>query len=128
MNLEIRDLRFTSVVGAEVQFEKIATGFLFIEGPLWHPAEHYLLFSDIPGDHLRRWSEREGVSTFRRPSNMSNGLTYDRAGNLLVCEHATSQVTRRDQTGAITPIATHYQGKQLNSPNDIVCAADGNIY
>ena len=128
MNVEIRDPRFTSGVGAEIQFEKIATGFLFTEGPLWHPKEHYLLFSDIPGNHLRRWSEQEGISTFRKPSNMSNGLTYDRAGNVLACEHSTSQVTRRDRTGAITPIATHYQGKQLNSPNDIVCMPDGNIY
>ena len=128
MSVEIRDQRFTSVVGPEVQFEKIATGFLFTEGPLWHPKNHYLLFSDIPGDHVRRWSEPAGVSTFRKPSNMSNGLAYDRAGNVLACEHATSQVTRRDSTGAITPIATHYQGKQLNSPNDIVCAPDGSVY
>jgi len=128
MSVEIRDPRFTSVVGPEVQFEKIASGFLFTEGPLWHPKDRYLLFSDIPGDHLRRWSETEGVRTFRKPSNMSNGLTYDRAGNVLACEHATSQVTRRAPMGAITPIATHYQGKQLNSPNDIVCAPDGSIY
>jgi gluconolactonase len=128
VNLEIRDPRFKAVVDADVQFEKLATGFLFTEGPLWHPKEHYLLFSDIPGSHVRRWSEREGLSTFRKPSNMSNGLTYDLAGNVLACEHATSQVTRRDRSGAITPIATHYQGKQLNSPNDIVCALDGNIY
>ncbi len=128
MNVEIRDSRFTSVIGDEVHFERIATGFRFTEGPLWHPKGHYLLFSDIPGDQLHHWSETEGVRSFRKPSNMSNGLTYDRAGNVLACEHATSQVTCRDHTGAITPIATHYQGKQLNSPNDIVCAPDGAIY
>jgi gluconolactonase len=128
VSVEIRDPRFTSVVGAEVQFEKIATGFRFTEGPLWHPKERHLLFSDIPGDQLQRWSEREGVSTFRKPSNMSNGLAYDRSGNVLACEHATSQVTSRGPAGVITPIATHYQGKQLNSPNDIVCAPDGSIY
>src|SRR6266404_7954710 len=128
MNVEIRDSRFTSVIGDEVQFQRIATGFRFTEGPLWHPKGHYLLFSDIPGDQLHRWSETEGVSSFRKPCNMSNGLTYDRTGNVLACEHATSQVTRRDRTGTLTPIATHYQGKQLNSPNDIVCAPDGTIF
>ena len=128
MNVEIREERFTSIVGPDVRFEKIATGFRFTEGPLWHPINRNLLFSDIPGDHVRRWSEDEGINTFRKPSNMTNGLTYDRAGNVLACEHATSQVTRRDQTGAITPIASHYQHKQLNSPNDIVCAPEGAIY
>src|SRR6267154_4381296 len=72
MNVEIRDPRFTSVVGAEVQFDKIATGFRFTEGPLWHPKADYLLFSDIPGDQLHRWSTTGGVSSFRKPSNMSN--------------------------------------------------------
>ena len=128
MNVEIRDPTFTAVVGAEVTFERIATGCLFTEGPLWHPREHYLLWSDMPGDHLRRWSPRDSVTTFRKPCNMSNGLTWDRQGRLLACEHATSQVTRTEVDGRITPIATHYQGKQLNSPNDIVCAADGGIY
>ena len=127
MNVEIRDPRFDSVVGPELQFEKIATGFLFTEGPLWHPRDHYLLFTDIPGNQMLRWSQAEGLSVFRKPSNMSNGLTYDRTANILACEHATSQVTRRDAKGITTPIATHYQGKQLNSPNDIVCAPDGEI-
>lgn len=128
MNVEFREPRFSSVVGAEVDFDRVATGFLFTEGPLWHPTEHFLLFSDMPGDHLRRWSQKDGITTFRKPSNMSNGLAWDRAGNVLACEHATSQVTRRDASGRITPIATHYQGQQLNSPNDIVCAPDGSIY
>lgn len=128
MNVEFREPRFSSVVGAEVDFDRVATGFLFTEGPLWHPTEHCLLFSDMPGDHLRRWSQKDGITTFRKPSNMSNGLAWDRAGNVLACEHATSQVTRRDPSGRITPIATHYQGKQLNSPNDIVRAPDGSIY
>jgi gluconolactonase len=82
----------------------------------------------MPGDHMRRWSAREGVTTFRKPCNMSNGLTYDRQGRLLACEHATSQVTRTEDDGRIVPIATHYAGKQLNSPNDIVCKSDGGIY
>ena len=108
--------------------EKVATGFLFTEGPLWHPNGKFLLFSDMPGDHLRRWSAAGGVETFRKPCNMSNGLTYDRRGRLLTCEHASSQVTRTDAEGRIVPIATHFSGKQLNSPNDIVCKRDGGIY
>ncbi|HSB67975.1 MAG TPA: SMP-30/gluconolactonase/LRE family protein [Candidatus Methylomirabilis sp.] len=128
MTVEIRDARFSAVVGSDISFEQIATGCLFTEGPLWHPREHFLLWSDMPGNHLRRWSARDGVSTFRKPCQMSNGLTWDREGRLLACEHATSRVTRTEADGRITPIASHYQGKQLNSPNDIVCRPDGKIY
>jgi gluconolactonase len=109
-------------------FEKLGGGFLFTEGPVWHPTGKFLLWSDMPGDHMRRWSAKDGVSTFRKPCNMSNGLTYDRDGRLLTCEHATSQVTRTEADGRIVPIATHWQGKQLNSPNDIVCKSDGGVY
>lgn len=128
MTLEIRDPRLTGIVGTHVEFERIATGCLFTEGPLWHPGGEYLLWSDMPGDHLRRWSKADGVTTFRQPCNKSNGLTWDRQGRLLACEHASSQVTRTEPDGRITPLATHYDGKQLNSPNDIVCAQDGGIY
>ena len=128
MTLEIRDPRLAAVVGPEVRFEQIATGCKFTEGPLWHPGGSYLLWSDMPDDHIRRWSAKDGVSTFRKPCNMSNGLAWDRDGRLLACEHASSHVTRTERDGRIVPIATHYQGKQLNSPNDIVCAADGGIY
>ncbi len=110
------------------QFEKLGTGFLFTEGPVWHPAGKFLLFSDMPGDHLRRWSAPDGITTFRKPCHMSNGLTFDRQGRLLTCEHATSQVTRTELDGRIVPLATHYQGKQLNSPNDVVCKSDGSVY
>jgi gluconolactonase len=109
-------------------FEKLGTGFLFTEGPVWHPRGRFLLFSDMPGDHLRRWSATDGVTTFRKPCNKSNGNTYDRQGRLLTCEHATSQVTLTQADGTITPLATHHGGKQLNSPNDIVCRSDGAIY
>jgi gluconolactonase len=128
MNVAIRDPRFTSVVGPDVEFEPICQGCLFTEGPLWHSAEAYLLWSDMPGDQIRRWSAKDGVTTFRKPCNMSNGLTWDREGRLLACEHASSQVTRTEKDGRITPLATHYQGKELNSPNEIVCANDGKIY
>jgi gluconolactonase len=95
---------------------------------VWHPAGQFLLFSDMPGDHLRRWSAAEGITTFRQPCNKSNGLTYDRQGRLLTCEHASSQVTRTEPDGRIVPLATHHGDRQLNSPNDIVCRSDGGIY
>jgi gluconolactonase len=127
-SVELRHRQFEAVVGSSVEFEKLATGFLFIEGPLWHAREKYLLFSDMPGDHLRRWSERDGISTFRKPSHKSNGLAWDRQGRLLVCEHASGRVTRTEPDRRITIIASHYQGKELNSPNDIVVKTDGGIY
>ena len=94
MTLEVRDPRLTAVVGASVEFERIATGCKFTEGPLWHPGGGYLLWSDMPDDHIRRWSPSGGVTTFRKPCNKSNGLTWDRQGRLLACEHASSRVSR----------------------------------
>jgi len=126
--VEIRDPKFRSIVGDTVAFEQIATGFLFTEGPLWHAAGKYLLFSDMPGDHLRKWSARDGVTTFRKPCGQSNGLAWDRQGRLLVCEHATSTVTRTETDGSSTVIASHHAGRELNSPNDIVAKSDGGIY
>jgi gluconolactonase len=123
-----RDPRFTQVVGGRVEFERIAGDCLFTEGPLWHPTGRYLLWSDMPGDHLRRWSAADGVRTFRKPCDKSNGLTWDRQGRLLACEHASSRVSRTEADGRIVALATHFDGKALNSPNDIVCAADGSIY
>ena len=108
--------------------ETIGTGYLFTEGPVWHPAGAFLIWSDMPGDHIRRWSARDGVTTFRKPSNMANGNTYDRQGRLLTCEHATSRVTRTEADGRVVPLATHFGGKELNSPNDIVCKSDGGVY
>ena len=126
--VEIRDPKFKSVVGDAVAFDRLATGFLFTEGPLWHAAEKYLLFSDMPGDHMRKWSTRDGVTTFRKPCAQSNGLAFDRQGRLIVCEHATSRVTRTEADGRSTIIASHHGGKELNSPNDVVVKSDGGVY
>ena len=126
--VEIRDPRFAKVVGKEVAFEKLATGFLFTEGPLWHAQDRYLLFSDMPGDHLRKWSPAGGVATFRKPCAQSNGLAWDRERRLIVCEHATSRLTRTETNGSSTVLASHYDGKELNSPNDVVVKSDGAIY
>ncbi len=126
--VEVRDRRFASVVGQSVEFERLATGFIFTEGPLWHRRDKYLLFSDMPGDHLRRWSAKDGVTTFRKPCNKSNGLAWDLQGRLIVCEHATSHLTRTEADGRSTVLASHYDGKELNSPNDVVVKSDGAIY
>lgn len=110
------------------RFERLGTGFLFTEGPVWHPAGKFLIFSDMPGDHMRRWAAAAGVSTFRQPCHKANGNTYDRQGRLLTCEHATSRVTRTEPDGRLTVLATHFKDQELNSPNDIVCRSDGGIY
>lgn len=128
MSAEIRDDRFRAVIGEDITVEAVATGFGFTEGPIWHPYDKHLTFSDMPGDEMRRWTPAGGVVSFRKPSHMANGNTYDRQGRMLTCEHATSRVTRTAADGAITVLATHYQGKQLNSPNDIVVNSDGAIY
>ena len=122
-----RDRRFADIVAPDAACEKIAGGFLFTEGPLWDPRANCLLFSDIPGNEIRCWNA-SAVSSFRKPSRMSNGLAWDREGRLLACEHATSRVTRTESDGRITVIASHHAGKELNSPNDIVVRSDGGIY
>ena len=128
MNVEIRDPRFRTIVGDDAPLEVLGSGFWFTEGPIWHPVEKHLTFSDIPGNHIRRWSASGGIVSFRNPSNKTNGNTYDRHGRMLSCEHATSRVTRTDLDGKITVLVTHYKDKTLNSPNDIVVKSDGRIY
>ncbi len=128
MSVEIRDDRFRTVVGDDAPLDQLGTGFEFTEGPVWHPYEKHLIFSDMPGDTMRRWTPDGGISVFRKPSNMANGNTYDRDGRLLTCEHATSRVTRAEPDGSITVLATTYDRKTLNSPNDIVVKSDGGIY
>jgi gluconolactonase len=128
MSAHVRDPRFYEVVGETVEVERLATGFLFTEGPIWHPYENHLTFSDMAGDRMPRWSARDGITTFRQPSNMANGNCYDHLGRMLTCEHATSRVTRTEADGSITVLATHWNGRELNSPNDIVVASDGSIY
>ena len=109
--------------------ERLATGCYWAEGPQWFGDGRYLLFSDIPNNRILRWDETTGgVSDFRKPSNHANGLARDRQGRLLACEHGTRRVTRTEYDGRITVLASHYQGKRLNSPNDIVCARDGGIW
>ena len=108
--------------------EQVATGFTFTEGPIWNKDGGYLLFSDMPGDVRRKWSPEEGVVEVMRPANKCNGMTYDADGNLIVCEHATSKLVRERPDGTRETVASHYLGKELNSPNDVIVADDGSIY
>jgi gluconolactonase len=112
----------------DAELERLATGFEFTEGPIWHPREHHLTFSDMPGDEQRRWIPGKGVASFRKPSNKANGNTYDHRGRMLTCEHATSRVVRTEADGTVSVLATHFEGRELNSPNDIVVGRDGAIY
>lgn len=128
MVTEIRHPRMRRIVGDDVSLEQLAGGFEFIEGPVWHPREDFLIFSDIVGDRMLRWSADQGISTFRMPSGMANGNAYDQSGRLITCEHATSRVSQTDLNGAITTLADRYEGYSLNSPNDVVVKTDGSIY
>jgi gluconolactonase len=106
--------------------ERIATGFGFTEGPAWHP-DGYLLFTDIPGNSIYRWTPDGKVTEFRSPSGHSNGLTFDRQGRLVACEHSNRRVSRTEKNGRIVTLASKYEGKKLNSPNDAVVRSDGAI-
>lgn len=117
-----------TVVEASAAPARMATGFQFLEGPSWHAAEETLYFSDIIGNAQYCWSERAGVTPFRSPSHMANGTTWDLQGRLLVCEHASSRVARIDQAGRYEVLASHFRGRELNSPNDIVVNRSGAIY
>jgi gluconolactonase len=106
---------------------QLGSGFEFCEGPVWHPREQHLLFSDMPGDVRRRW-DKGGVREVKRPANKCNGMTYDADLNLIVCEHATSSLIRERPDGRREVLASHFEGMELNSPNDVVVKSDGSIY
>jgi len=128
VKLDIRDTRLTDVISPEAELEQAITGLKFTEGPIWHPTEKHLRFSDIIGNSIYQWREQDGLKDIRPNSHLANGNTYDREGRMLTCHHATSRVTRTEHDGSITVIASHYDGKQLNSPNDIVVKRNGMIY
>nr|MBP7694825.1 SMP-30/gluconolactonase/LRE family protein [Anaerolineales bacterium] len=126
--LDVEDTRLLGLCDPAAELECLASGFEFIEGPVWHPVRQDLIFSDIAGDRLYRWSAAAGAAVFRQPSRMANGNTYDAQGRLVTCEHAASRVTRTELDGTLTLIAAHFDGRELNSPNDLVVRSDGAIY
>jgi len=131
MSVDVKSEKLFELVDREAQLERLGTGFTFTEGPIWNKEGRFLLFSDMPGDVRRRWSEEDGVTEVANPSNKGNGMTYDANGRLLVCEHSTSSLVRMDPNGTGSGrdvVASHYEGKELNSPNDVIEASDGSIY
>lgn len=130
MAVRVKSEALHELIAEDAEPERLATGFTFTEGPLWNAEGEYLLFSDMPADIRRRWDERDGVQEVANPSNKGNGMTYDAEGRLLVCEHVTSSLVRMDpdgRGGSRETLASHWQGKELNSPNDVIVANDGSI-
>ena len=125
---EVLDERFAFFHG-DAWLERLHTGCRWTEGPAWFPAGRYLVFSDIPNDRILRWDETTGaVGVFRQPSGYANGHTVDRRGRLVSCEHGSRTVTRTEPDGSVTVLADAYQGKRLNSPNDIVEHSGGSLW
>ncbi|MEV4010875.1 SMP-30/gluconolactonase/LRE family protein [Nonomuraea angiospora] len=125
---EVLDERFAAV-GGDDYVERLHTGTRWAEGPVYFPAGRFLVWSDIPNERMLRWDEMTGaVGLFRQPSGYTNGNTLDREGRLISCEHGNRRVTRTEHDGSITVIADRWEGKRLNSPNDVVVRSDGSIW
>ncbi|MGC9270564.1 SMP-30/gluconolactonase/LRE family protein [Acidiphilium sp.] len=127
--IETLDPSFAKYRLFSASIERLATGMRWAEGPVWFGDGRYLLWSDIPNDRMMRWDETSGaVSIFRQSSHHANGNTRDRQGRLITCEHGARRVTRTEYDGTITILADHFEGKRLNSPNDVVVKSDGSIW
>lgn len=125
---EVLDERFARV-GGDDRLEVLHTGCRWTEGPAYFAAGRYLVFSDIPNDRMLRWDETSGaVSVFRHPAGYTNGHTVDRQGRLVSCEHGNRRVSRTEHDGSVTTLAERWEGRRLNSPNDVVERADGSIW
>jgi gluconolactonase len=127
--IEVLDKRFEQYVVFSASVERLYTGCRWSEGPVWVGDGRYLLWSDIPNNRILKWEEETGaVSDYRRPSDYGNGNTRDRQGRLVTCEHGGRRVTRTEHDGTITVLADSWQGKPLNSPNDVVVKSDGSVW
>jgi gluconolactonase len=127
-DFEVHDARFRALLQPNARLEKLYGDCLWAEGPVYFPAGDYLVWSDIPNSRMLRWVQDMGVGTFRANSNFSNGNTCDREGRLVTCEHGLRRVTRTEHDGSITLLASAYQGKRLNSPNDVIVKSDGSVW
>jgi gluconolactonase len=125
---EILDPRFRRCVLPNAPLVKLGEGFAWLEGPVWFADQDCLLVSDLPNDRIMRWAPNGGMSVFRCPSGFANGHTRDRQGRLIGCSHQHRRITRTELDGSITVLADRYDGKRLNSPNDVVCKSDGTIW
>lgn len=120
---------FNACVKGSARVERLATGLRWAEGPAWFAAGRYVVWSDIPNDRMMRWDETSGqTSVFRQPAGYSNGNTVDRQGRLVSAQHGLRSITRTEHDGSITTLADAFDGKRLNSPNDVVVSSDGAIW
>ncbi|GLU33458.1 SMP-30/gluconolactonase/LRE family protein [Trinickia caryophylli] len=127
--VQILDPSFERFCLPHAAVERIATGFRWCEGPVWFGDGRYLLWSDIPNNRIMKWEEETGaVSVFRKPSNFANGHTRDRQGRLVSCEHGGRRVARTEYDGTQTVLLDGFDGKPLNSPNDVVVKSDGSVW
>jgi gluconolactonase len=124
----VEDERFRPYTQANAPLVKLAEGFAWLEGPVWFADHDCLLFSDLPNDRIMRWSDHGGLSVFRAPCGFENGHARDMQGRLLGCSHRNRCITRTELDGSVTVLADRYEGKRLNSPNDVVCRSDGTIW
>ncbi|MCP8896188.1 SMP-30/gluconolactonase/LRE family protein [Shinella daejeonensis] len=124
----VDDPRFPHMIVGSARLEELYSGCRWAEGPVWFGDANQLLWSDIPNQRILRWTPGGGVSVFREPSNFANGLTRDRQGRLVACEHGLRRVTRTEPDGTLTVLAERHAGKPLNSPNDAVVKSDGSIW
>ncbi|WP_037079019.1 SMP-30/gluconolactonase/LRE family protein [Neorhizobium vignae] len=125
---EIHDEAFRQLIVASAALEELYSDCRWAEGPVWFADLNCVIWSDIPNQRMMRWAPEGGVSVFRSPSNFVNGNTRDRQGRLVSCEHGGRRVTRTEIDGSITILADRYQGKRLNSPNDVVVRSDGSVW
>ncbi len=125
---EIKDRRFAAYILANAPVEELATGFRWLEGPVWFGDANCLLFQDLPRNRTMRWSEETGVSVFRYPTDYANGQTRDRQGRLVACSHRARCLYRTELDGEVTTLVSRHDGKRLNSPNDVVVKSDGSIW
>ena len=125
--LTVRDERIRSIVPSNAEIELLSTGFMFTEGPVWAPGG-YLLFTDIPANKIYKLTSHGNLSTYMEPSGNANGLMFDPGGNLVMCQHSERQIAVDDKKGGYTTVCGMYNGKRLNSPNDLTIRRDGTIY
>jgi gluconolactonase len=127
-DFEIRDPRFRHYIVDNAPLEALASGFRWIEGLVWMGDAGCLLFQDLPRNRTMRWIEDAGVSVYRQPSHYGNGQTRDRQGRLISCSHRERCLLRTELDGSITRLAERYEGRRLNSPNDLTVKSDGSIW
>lgn len=134
------DKRMDKLVPANARLEKIADGIAWAEGPVWNRKESCLLFSDVPNNSIFKWTKGEGITIYKKPSGYtgkepfdgkepgSNGLAFDREGHLVFCQHGDRRISRIEKDGSITTLVDRYDGKRINSPNDVIIKSNGDLY